>query len=191
MRIDDSGICILLNNRDLEGMKHLFEAYYRPLVLWSDSLLGDMQAAEDVVQEFFIRIWEQELYKNFVPGTIKSYLYTAVKNISLNRNRIHDPLKRAYDISQVDKPWEEYDNCTDKLFRKVEEAIGDLPPRSREIVRQIYIGGKRYQDVADELGISLSTVKTLLRKSLGQLRQNLDVSVPAILTLMMWRSDNK
>lgn len=70
-------------------------------------------------------------------------------------------------------PWEEYDSFTDDVFRRVEEEVGKLPARSQEIIRGVYLRGKKYKELAEELGISVATVNSLLVSALKRLRQTL------------------
>lgn len=72
------------------------------------------------------------------------------------------------------EPWEEYDSFEDEVFRRVEVEIGKLPPRTREIIRCVYLKGMKYKEVAEELGISVATVNSLLVKALKILRQQAD-----------------
>lgn len=171
MQVSEEVICSLLRQKKLEGLEMLFDAYYRPLVLWADTFLNHMQHSEDLVQDFFIKLWEKELYLKLEPGKTKAYLYTAVRNQALNRVSLQDPLRRAYDINSFSKAWEEYDNHREAILRKVEHEISKLPEQSRKIVHAVYIQGKRYKEVAEEFGISVATVKTLLVHSLRRLRE--------------------
>ena len=105
------------------------------------------------------------------PDTLKSYLFTSVRNLALNQLDRIDPLRRACDVARYESPWEEYDTFEDEVFRRVETEIGKLPPRTQEIIRSVYLKGMKYKEVADELGISVSTVNSLLVKALKKLRQ--------------------
>lgn len=172
MQVSDDTICALLKERNLEGMEYLFKKYYRPLVLWADTFLDDIPQSEDLVQELFIRIWEKELYLSFLPVTLKSYLFTAVRNHALNFIEKKDPLSGASDFRQQEHKWEEYDSWNDEMLQRVEKEIEKLPPRSQEVVRLVYQKGLRYREVAEKLGISVATVKTLLVQSLRKLRES-------------------
>lgn len=59
MQIPDSTICSLLNQGEEKGMEYLFTRYYKPLVLWAASFLNNIPQSEDLVQDFFIRLWEK------------------------------------------------------------------------------------------------------------------------------------
>lgn len=167
----DQEICELLKERKIGGMELLFKEYYKPLVVWVATFLHDTQRSEDVVQDFFVKLWEKSFADKLQPDTLKSYLFTSVRNLALNQLDRIDPLRRACDVARYESPWEEYDSFEDEVFRRVETEIGKLPPRTQEIIRSVYLKGMKYKEVAEELGISVSTVNSLLVKALKKLRQ--------------------
>ena len=171
MRVSDQEICELLKERKIGGMELLFKEYYKPLVVWAATFLHDTQRSEDVVQDFFVKLWEKSFVDKLQPDTLISYLFTSVRNLALNQLDRIDPLRRACDVARYESPWEEYDSFEDEVFRRVETEIGKLPPRTQEIIRSVYLKGMKYKEVADELGISVSTVNSLLVKALKKLRQ--------------------
>ena len=172
MQIPDTTICSLCRQKNRKGLEYLFQMYYRPLVVWADTFVNDIGGAEDLVQEFFIHIWEKELLDGVKPETLKSYLYTAVRNRALNRLDKKDPLRRAIEMEGITPVWEEYDDFEEEIVKKVEQAIENLPPRSREIVKCVYLKNVKYKEVAQKYEISVATVKTLLVNSLKALRKN-------------------
>lgn len=165
-------ICLLLNKRDPKGLEGLFDMYYQSLVLWADTFTNNIQQAEDVVQELFIKIWERELYKKFEVGKIKTYLFTAVRRLALNRIEKKDPLRQAYDVKDYIMIGEESDQKLEQLLEMLEKEVEKLPERSREVVEAVYFKGMRYKEVAEHFDISISTVKTLLVNSLRRLRED-------------------
>lgn len=169
--ITDSKICSLLRTRKMEGMELLFRKYYKPLVVWADTFLHDVAKAEDVVQDFFMRLWEKPLTDNLLPSTLRSYLFTAVRNASLNALEKTDPLSLVCDVALHDEPWEEYDDFEDEVFRRVEEEVGKLPPRGQEVIRCVYLRGMTYKQTAEEMGITAGTVNALLVAALKRLRE--------------------
>lgn len=172
MQGSDDKICLLLQNGKEEGIDLLFVKYYKSLVLWADTFLNDIVKSEDIVQEFFVKLWERHLIADLRPDTLKYYLFTSVKNLALNALERVDPLKKAYDVNLIDTPQIEYDDLTEELLCRVESEIEKLPPRSRDIVKAIYMEGLRYKEVADKFNISVATVKTLLVNALKKLRAN-------------------
>ena len=173
MRPIDQEICSLLKARKIGGMELLFREYYKPLVVWATTFLHDTQRAEDIVQDFFVKLWEKP-YSAFLPETLKSYLFTSIRNLALNQLDKIDPLRRACDVAYYDSPWKEYDNFEDEVFRRVEEELEKLTPRAQDVIRKIYLEGMKYKDVADKLGISVATVNSILVRALKKLRQQAD-----------------
>ena len=109
MRPIDQEICSLLKVRKIGGMELLFREYYKPLVVWATTFLHDTQRAEDIVQDFFVKLWEKP-YSVLFPETLKSYLFTSIRNLALNQLDKIDPLRQACDVAYYDSPWKEWRN---------------------------------------------------------------------------------
>jgi len=95
MRPIDQEICSLLKVRKIGGMELLFREYYKPLVVWATTFLHDTQRAEDIVQDFFVKLWEKP-YSALLPETLKSYLFTSIRNLALNQLDKIDPLRSKF-----------------------------------------------------------------------------------------------
>jgi len=185
---EDIRICELLKTRDVKGLTSLFEVYYKPLVVWGATFLHDIDQSEDLVQDFFVKLWESKACEKLLPSTLKSYLYVSVRNLALNASMKTDPLRHACDLACFDEPWEEYDDFKEEIIYKVEKAIKELPERSREVVQCVYLKGMRYKEVAEMLNISVSTVNTLLVNALKKLRMVSKENENIILLFSVYRS---
>ena len=141
MQIPDSTICSLLNQGEEKGMEYLFTRYYKPLVLWAASFLNNIPQSEDLVQDFFIRLWEKRTQTSLQATTFKSFLYTSVRNLAFDRMEKKDPLRHATDLKSSDKAWEEYDTLEEEVLARVKNEIDKLPERSRQIMQCIYLQG--------------------------------------------------
>ncbi len=168
----DNTICSLLKHRQEKGMEYLFAKYYKPLVLWAATFMNDIPKSEDIVQDFLVKLWENEVGRNLVPETLKSFLYTSVRNLALDRKEKNDPLREAVDLAFVQTPWEEYDHFKDNILQIVKEEIAKLPLRSREVITCVYLEGLSYKETAFRLGVSVATVNTLLVNALKKMRDN-------------------
>ena len=190
MQIPDSTICSLLNQGEEKGMGYLFTRYYKPLVLWAASFLNNIPQSEDLVQDFFIRLWEKRTQTSLQATTFKSFLYTSVRNLAFDRMEKKDPLRHATDLKSSDKAWEEYDTLEEEVLARVKNEIDKLPERSRQIMQCIYLQGLHYKETAAKLGISIATVNTLLVNALKKIRQAYpDITQNIILFLLL--SDKK
>ena len=157
-----------------KGMELLFDTYYSILVVWADTFLHDMDAAEDVIQELFIDIWNNKIYRKLKPETLDSFLYISVRNRCLKKIEKQDVFRHVMSLDQVDIIFEEYNERHDVIVSKVLEEIAQLPERSREVMKCVFVEGMKYREVAERYGISVSTVKTLLGNSVRKLRERLN-----------------
>ena len=172
MAASDQTICALLAAHDEKGMEHLFDKYYKPLVVWAAGILNHVMQAEDVVQDFFIRLWERQEGRALQAETLRSFLYTSVRNLALDRLEKKDPLRHAADVSQCEWTWEEYDTREEEMLARVRAEIAALPERSRAVMDCIYAEGLSYKATAERLGVSVATVNTLLVNAVKKIRKN-------------------
>lgn len=152
----------------------MFRVYYKRLVVWADTFLEDMQAAEDVVQELFIALWEKNRMAELRDSTLAAFLSVAVRNQCFHRLEKRDVFRHAIDLSEVEVPFEEYNQHRDFVISRVLNEIELLPPRSREVMLGVFVEGLKYREVAERYDISVSTVKTLLGNAVRKLRESLD-----------------
>lgn len=171
MQVDDKLICKLLAGHDHRGMEVLFKYYYRPLVLWADTFLNDIPAAEDLVQDFFVDFWESRAYERITTNNIRGYVFAAVRNRALKLLEKRDVLREASGELPMAEEEGETDWLTEEILQAIEAEIEKLPPRTREVLKSVYIDGLSYRDTAEKFDISIATVKTLLVNALKYLRK--------------------
>lgn len=167
-------ICELFNAQDKRGIDLLFQVYYTPLVLWANTFLNDLPAAEDLVQDFFIAVWEKKIYKSFFPHNLSVFLRVSIKNKALNVLTKKGIEFDNIDIERVVCFWEEYDGRREEIMNIVWKEISVLPSRSQEVMNLAFQKGMKYQEIADLLDISLSTVKNTIAKSIQKLQAKLN-----------------
>jgi len=161
---------------DPAALTALLELYWRPLVRYAASLLDGTDAAEDVVQEAFVRIWEKraELRSS---GTLRPYLYRMIRNLALNERR-RGRIRRLF-VERKQKqpatgpvtPVEALEET--ELRAAVERALEELPPRRREVFVLARFHSLSYQQIAAVMGISPQTVANQFSSALSALRGSL------------------
>lgn len=171
MQVDDKLICKLLAGHGHRGMEVLFKYYYRPLVLWADTFLNDIPAAEDLVQDFFVDFWESRAYERITTNNIRGYVFAAVRNRALKLLEKRDVLREASGELPMAEEEGESDWLTEEILQAIEAEIEKLPPRTREVLKSVYIDGLSYRETAEKFDISIATVKTLLVNALKYLRK--------------------
>jgi len=172
-------ICAMLHAKDEKGMELLFNTYYKVLVVWADVFLRDMNMAEDVVQDFFLHVWNNKIYLKFEPTTLVSFLYVSIRNRCLNRLDKQDIFHSIIELDHVDLAFEEYSERHEEIVSKVLKEISLLSDRSRDIMNGVFVEGLKYREVAERYGISISTVKTLVATSVKKLRERLNDEIVA------------
>ena len=165
-----------LNNGSIVAFRFVFDEFYKSLLLFTQHLLTDNNQAEDLVQDAFIKLWERN--ENFTSlSSIKVFLYLTVKNSCIDHQRhiqiVEQHIQKHINIQNI----EEDDNLEQKIIeaetvRLIDKAIKELAPQSRAVFL-LGLKGKKNQEIADELLISINTVKTHKQRALTALRKSL------------------
>ena len=145
----------------------IFQQYYRPLCLYATHYLHDIDEAEDVVQDCFVKM----ISRSTLPENIKSFLYTSVRNACIDQLRRQSPIDT--EISPIDLCGVISDEqAQESSFREAElwTAIEQLPERCREIFLMSKRDGMTYREIAEELNLSEKTVEHQISKALKTLR---------------------
>lgn len=163
----DAQLVQRLKEGDLTAFDALFVKYYKMLCVNAYWFLQNDQEAKDLVQTFFIDIWDRKLYLRFNENDVKGYLHMAVKNRCLNllkQRKRQDLHHEAFaNMQQPDAEGQDYYN---RLYASLEDMSG----HKRIAVQMVYMQGKRYQEAAEEMGISINSLKTHLKRGLQFLR---------------------
>lgn len=167
-----------IRSGDHSAFETLFYRYYSQLCVFSNSYVRSLDIARDVVQEVFIKIWDnrEEFYIN---QSLKAYLYMAVRNQSLNflqqkkqKQRLEDRLKKQQSINDAINKVE---LNTEELTQKVWKIVEELPERRRTIIILYRKHGLSYAEIAEVMGIARKTVENQMGKSIKYLREQLDL----------------
>lgn len=149
----------------------MFSEYYSPLCLFANRFLQNMEISKDLTQEVFVNLWEKDT-RITDQETLKSLLFTSVRNASLNYLR---------DQSQKEKQIQEYQQeytkenievaqLEEDVHYKLYHAVNQLSDRNRESVL-LTIRGYSNQEIAEEMNISINSVKTLKQRAYRVLRE--------------------
>lgn len=164
----DAQLVQRLKDGDLTAFDALFVKYYKMLCVNAYWFLQNDQEAKDLVQTFFMDIWDRKLYLRFNEDDIKGYLHMAVKNRCLNllkQQKMQSVHHEAFThLRQDDAEAPDY-------YNRLHASLKDMSGHKRMAVQMVYIQGKRYQEAAEEMGISINSLKTHLKRGLQFLRQ--------------------
>ena len=142
------------------NIEKLFKDYYRPLCLFSLRFTLDTDASEDIVQECFITLLSHN------PEKPVPYLYASVRNRSLMWLRDRKPMAEIPE----DLPMEEVVERSQEDAR-LWQAVDRLPDKRRQCLVMAKRDGMSYAEIAQELGLSVNTVRNNISKALESLRK--------------------
>lgn len=180
--------CFSINPDEQPDIRQLFKEFYPRLVHFSCQIIDDKAAAEDLVQDVFIKYWNRHEKISSDRSAVKNFLYTSVRHASLNVLR-HNKVADEYLKGRAEIPEEEA--CIHAIIRsevlaEIYRIIGSLPENCQLISRMGYLEGMKNHEIAEELGISVNTVKTQKQRALKLLRLRLNPELFILLVLIQF-----
>jgi len=174
---------------DIASYESLFKRYYSELCGFANNYLQDIEAAEEIVQAFFVKYWEKRAQYSEVQFK-KAYFYTSIKNACLNQLK-HIEVREEYKIhNQREMEAEKYSVADEldatELSEKIRQSIENLPEKRREIFIMSRYDGLRYKEIADKLKISLKTVENQMGSALKHLRLDLVDYLTILILIKQW-----
>ena len=133
-----------LKEGDREAFRETFYTYYADLVIFSSNILKDRYAAEDIVQDFFVKFWQERRFVSIV--SLKGYLFFSIKNASLNqlRDELSRERRKSGYVNEISKEiydeYSLYDDAEEKNYDKIKQSIERLPESRRRILVLCYYG---------------------------------------------------
>ena len=145
--------------------KAFFEGNFSSIVMFADKYLNDMEAAADVAQECFIQLWRGDMTFE-TEDKVRGFLYTMARNLALNKLK-HDSIVSQY-VKRGMLESEEYlrDNVIEEeVYSIVYKAIDELAPQSKKVIL-LSLQELSNGEIAEQLGISINSVRTLYQLTL-------------------------
>jgi RNA polymerase sigma-70 factor (family 1) len=162
-----------IKNDNERAFKKLFDHYYPRFLRVACYHVKHEEIAEEVVMDVFIKLWK---YRKKLPeiSHFTNYVYTAVKNQSLNyikKNKVPlDSLEEIGPCTLVEYLEPEKLFLGRELAKQIEAAVSNLPPRCQLIYRMVREDGMKYKEVAEALDISLKAVENQLLIAMKRVR---------------------
>ncbi len=163
------------------AFRYIYDKYAPSLRHFAYKYLEDGISIDDVVQDAFVKLWEQRNIFN-IENTLKSFLYKTVKNQCLNIIR-HSVVKQKHSQRVLDEDTQEFflDNILEtEVFHLLLTVFEELSPSCKEVYR-MSLNGFKHEEIAEELNISVNTVKKHKNNANNYMRERLK----NILSLLM------
>lgn len=174
MEIGNEELISKLRARDKEAFHYLYKTYFSKMVLFAESYLYDEEEARDQVQNLFCYLWDCA-GKLVITTSLKSYLLTSLRNRCLNvlrERRIRDEHNDKLFEAQLFSGTEDVE-IDEEVTRRLREALDALPDKCREIILLKIVEGKKNREIAEQLDIAETTVKTQVQRAYRMLRDRL------------------
>ncbi|MCO4291885.1 RNA polymerase sigma-70 factor [Solitalea sp. MAHUQ-68] len=170
----------------LEQFEQLFHKNYEKLCLTALQYVKDRDLAEDLVQEFYIYVWNKR-QQIVLQSSFEAYALKAVKNICITflkrrKNHISYQSDELPEMSFDPEQLISLELSKSAAVSKLMAAIKELPPERRKLFLMSNLLGYTYSEIALKNNISINTVKTQIKKAYVTLRINLsDISTVGLL----------
>ncbi len=163
------------------AFEQLFKTHFRGLHAYAITILKDEIMGEEIVQNVFYKLWEKRDQLE-IETSQKAYLYKAVYHDCLNYIK-HKKVKSAHALHVVRQSNDKVDNASGKLLMgelkgHIHTAMNELPEQCRTIFQMSRFEGLKYQEIADEMGLSVKTIENQMGKALKLLRIKLVEFLP-------------
>ncbi|PXY43101.1 RNA polymerase sigma factor [Flavobacterium hydrophilum] len=175
-----------LRNGDERAYTFLIDTYHHKLCIYANSLAKNIYSAEDIVQNVFIKVWEQRTRLKS-DHSIKSFLYKLVYNefIDLYRkNQSLFSLEKTYYDALNSVVLEDDSESFQRVLKVVNKEIESLPPKCREVFILSKKEGLTNIEIAEHLDVSIKTVEAQITKAFSILRSSLEEKVKTVLLLL-------
>ncbi|MFG6685827.1 RNA polymerase sigma factor [Mariniflexile sp. HNIBRBA6329] len=171
---------------DSKAYTFLMDAYYHKLCVYTYSLVHDQDAAEDIVQNVFIKTWKkrERLKPDF---EIKSFLYKSVYNEFIDYYRKQKsvfPLENKYISALSSIVEDEEEQSLEQLIKLVKSEIQNLPPKCKEIFLLSKQEGLTNVEIAEYKNVSIKSVEAHITKAFSILRKTVGEKTSCILFLL-------
>jgi RNA polymerase sigma-70 factor (ECF subfamily) len=169
----DSDIMYNISQGNAESFTEAFDRFYPDLCYFASKIVHDMDESRSLVQQVFVDLWFKR-QKLVIEQSLKSYLYTTVRNYALDFLRHRQVEIKYLQDKQTDTVTYDWGLIEEaELNARINSAIDGLPVKCREIFILCRFEELRYNEIAQKLGLSIKTVEMQMGIALKKLRSKL------------------
>lgn len=179
---------LVITQLDAKAIDSLFQDHYTALCRYAYSILKVQDAAEDVVQQLFMTLWEKRNELE-VPENPRAYLFRSVYNRCLNevkRSRYRGGDANSEVLNAI--PSDEIASrrvLGSEMEGLIEHAVGTLPEKCQEVFRLSRFEELSYKEIAERMDVSIKTVENHMGKALKLMREALSEYLPQVIIMIL------
>jgi RNA polymerase sigma-70 factor (ECF subfamily) len=171
----DEDLISLVQARDAEAFAVLYDRHSRAAYSLAYRMMGERQAAEDLVQESFLKLWRASTSYRVERGSVRTWLLSIVHNRGIDQLRSIASRRRTQEKVEASAPSSQPSEAFAESWRnsqreQIREALKTLPEEQLKILELAYFSGYTHVEIAGLLGLPLGTVKGRMRLGLKKVR---------------------
>jgi RNA polymerase sigma factor (sigma-70 family) len=173
-KYSEEELVYLLKQRDQQAFSYLYDNYAPALNGIICRMVADKTLAEDLLQEVFVKIWNNFSGYDNTKGRLFTWMLNLTKNLTIDTLRSKGYKKQAKILSDENSVSNLSDNSNGITKFDViglRKLLGTLKPEQRLLIDMAYFNGFTQDEIARETGIPLGTVKTRMRSAIIELRK--------------------
>ena len=182
----DEDLISLVEAADAEAFATLYDRHSRAAFSLAYRMMGERQAAEDLAQDAFLKVWRSASSYRAERGSVRTWILSIVHNRGIDQLRSHASRRRTQDRIEASAPRSQPSEAFAETWRnsqrdQVREALNTLPPEQLTILELAYFSGYTHVEISDLLRLPLGTVKGRMRLGLKKIRdyfESRDAAVP-------------
>src|ERR687890_439828 len=183
----DEDLISLVEASDSEAFATLYDRHSRAAFSLAYRMMGDRQAAEDLAQDAFLKVWRGAGSYRADRGSVRTWILSIVHNRGIDQLRSHASRRRTQDRIEASAPRSQPSEAFAETLRnsqrdQLREALNTLPPEQLKILELAYFSGYTHVEIAELLRLPLGTVKGRMRLGLKKIRdyfESRDAAVPS------------
>ena len=177
-RLTDEDLISLVAGGDTRAFAALYDRHGRAAHSLAHRMLGEMQAAEDLTQEAFLKVWRSADGYRAERGSVRTWVLSIVHNRGIDQLRSLASRRRIQERTEAEAPRSQPSEAFAEAWRnrqreQIRGALNALPPEQVKILELAYFSGYTHVEISDLLGLPLGTVKGRMRLARQKLRARL------------------
>jgi RNA polymerase sigma-70 factor, ECF subfamily len=171
----DEDLISLVEAGDAEAFATLYDRHSRAAFSLAYRMMGERQAAEDLAQDAFIKVWRGAASYRAERGSVRTWILSIVHNRGIDQLRSYASRRRTQDKIEASAPRSQPSEAFTETWRnsqrdQVREALNTLPQEQLKILELAYFSGYTHVEIAELVGLPLGTVKGRMRLGLKKIR---------------------
>jgi RNA polymerase sigma-70 factor (ECF subfamily) len=176
----DEDLMVLVGGGDADAFAALYDRHSRSAYGLAHKLTGEKQAAEDLAQDAFLKVWRSADRYRPERGSARAWILSVVRNQGIDQLRASASRRRMQEKIEAAAPRYEPSEAFaqawgDFRLGRVREALDALPPLQQQVLELAHFSGLTHLEIAERLQLPPGTVKGRLRLGLGKLRTNTEL----------------